>query len=109
MQPDRAPPGIDQALGAGNPSTCIVPVFQTFEQVCTSSGRNYASLLLIAHGGRDGSHAAIRDEKVLLKDRPFNRHVRGENSRPLVCPVLPMADGGSHPTCARSTRIISHV
>ena len=45
---------IDQALAAGIPSSRIVPVFQTFGQVCTSSGHK---LLPIAHGGRDGNHA----------------------------------------------------
>ena len=64
---------IDQALGAGIPSTRIVPVFQTFGQVCTSSGRQVLPLLPIAHGGRDGNHAGHLGREG-PGERPALRH-----------------------------------
>jgi hypothetical protein len=85
---------IDQALGAGIPSTRIVPIFQTFGQVCTSSGRNnYYRLPTVAE---TEIMLAIWDEKVPVKDRPFDM-AYSWGKQPMACPTLQMADGGSHP------------
>jgi hypothetical protein len=86
---------IDQALAAGIPTTRIVPVFQTFGQVCTSSDRKYSSYYRLPTVAETEAMLAVWDEKVPVKD-PTS-----------ACPTLQMADGGSHPD--RSTRIILHV
>jgi hypothetical protein len=86
---------IDQALGAGIPSTRIVPVFQTFGQVCTSSGRsNYYRLPTVAE---TEIMLAIWDEKVPVKDRPFDMAYSWGKQPTLACPTLRIADGRSHP------------
>jgi hypothetical protein len=86
---------IDQALGAGIPSTRIVPVFQTFGQVCTSSGHsNYYRLPTVAE---TEIMLSIWDEKVPVKDRPFDMAYSWAKQLTLACPTLQMADGRSHP------------
>jgi hypothetical protein len=88
---------IDQALGAGIPSTRIVPVFQTFGQVCTSSGRNYPPYYRLPTVAETEIMLAIWDEKVPVKDRPFDMAYSWGKQPTLACPTLQMADGGSHP------------
>jgi hypothetical protein len=86
---------IDQALEAGIPSTRIVPVFQTFGQVCTSSDRNhYYRLPTVAEME---IMLAIWDEKVPVKDRPFDMAYSWGKQPNSACPTLQMADGRSHP------------
>ncbi|UPJ48732.1 hypothetical protein IVB30_37920 [Bradyrhizobium sp. 200] len=85
---------IEQALEAGIPSTRIVPVFQTFGQVCTSSGRNpYYRLPTVAE---TEIMLTIWDEKVPVKDRPFDM-AYSWGKQTVACPTLQMAGGGSHP------------
>jgi hypothetical protein len=88
---------IDQALEAGIPSTRIVPVFQTFGQVCTSSGRNYSPYYRLPTVAETEMMLAIWDEKVPVKDRPFDMAYSWGKQPTLACPTLQMADGGSHP------------
>jgi hypothetical protein len=85
---------IDQALGAGIPSTRIVPVFQTFGQVCISSGQSYYRLPTVAE---TQNMLAIWDEKVPVKHRPFDMAYSWGKQPTLACPTLQMADGGSYP------------
>jgi hypothetical protein len=85
---------IDQALGAGIPSTRIVPVFQTFGQACRSSGDSYYRLPTAAE---TEIMLAIWDEKVPVKDRPFDMAYSWGKQPTLACPTLQMAGGGSHP------------
>ena len=85
---------IDQALAAGIPSSRIVPVFQTFGQVCTSSGHNYYRLPTVAE---TEMMLAIWDEKIPVEDRPFEMAYSWGKQPTLACPTLQMADGGSYP------------
>jgi hypothetical protein len=88
---------IDQALAAGIPSTRIVPVFQTFGQSCTNSGRKYAPYYRLPTVAETETMLAIWDEKVPVKDRPFDMAYSWGKQSTLACPTLQMADGGSHP------------
>ena len=88
---------IDQALAADIPSTRIVPVFQTFGQVCTSSGRKYSPYYRLPTVAETEIMLAIWDEKVPVKDRPFDMAYSWGKQSTLACPTLQMADGGSHP------------
>jgi hypothetical protein len=84
---------IDQALGAGIPSTRIVPVFQTFGQACTSSGQSYYRLPTVAE---TENMLAIWDEKVPVTHRPFDMAYSWGKQPTLACPTLQMADGRSY-------------
>jgi hypothetical protein len=84
---------IDQALMAGIPSTRIVPVFQTFGQACTT-GRAYYRLPTVAE---TEAMLAIWDEKVPVKDRPFDMAYSWGKQPTLACPTLQNADGRSYP------------
>src|SRR5689334_5073749 len=88
---------IDQALAAGIPSTRIVPVFQTFGQVCTSSSRKYSPYYRMPTVIETEMMLAIWDEKVPVKDRPFDMAYSWGKQPTLACPTLQMADGDSHP------------
>jgi hypothetical protein len=88
---------IDQALEAGIPSTRIVPVFQTFGQVCASSGRKYSPYYRLPTVAETEIMLAIWDEKVPVKDRPFDMAYSWGQQPTLTCPTLQTADGGSHP------------
>lgn len=88
---------IDQALAAGIPSTRIVPVFQTFGQVCTNSGRKYSPYYRLPTVAETEAMLAIWDEKVPVKDRPFDMAYSWGKQPSVACPTLQMADGGSHP------------
>jgi len=88
---------IDQALRAGIPSTRIVPVFQTFGQVCTSDGRKYPPYYRLPTVAETETMLAIWDEKVPVKDRPFDMAYSWGKQPTLACPTLQMADGGAHP------------
>jgi hypothetical protein len=88
---------IDQALGAGIPTTRIVPVFQTFGQVCTSSDRKSSPYYRLPTPAETEAMLAIWDEKVQMKDRPFDMAYSWGTQPTLTCPALQMADGGSHP------------
>jgi hypothetical protein len=88
---------IDRALAAGIPSTRIVPVFQTFGQVCTSSSRKYSPYYRMPTVAETEMMLAIWDEKVPVKDRPFDMAYSWGKQPTLACPTLQMADGGSHP------------
>jgi len=88
---------IEQALAAGIPSTRIVPVFQTFGQVCTSPGRAYSPYYRLPTVAETEIMLAIWDEKVPVKDRPFDMAYSWGKQPTLACPTLQMAGGGSHP------------
>jgi len=88
---------IDQALGAGIPTTRIVPVFQAFGQVCTGSDRRYAAYYRLPTVAETEAMLAIWDEKVPVKDRPFDMAYSWGKQPTLTCPTLQMADGGSLP------------
>jgi len=88
---------IEQALAAGIPSTRIVPVFQTFGQVCTSPGRAYSPYYRLPTVAETEIMLAIWDEKVPVKDRPFDMAYSWGTQPTLACPTLQMAGGGSHP------------
>jgi len=88
---------IDQALKAGIPSTRIVPVFQTFGQACTSAGRKYNPYYRLPTVAETETMLAIWDEKVPVKDRPFDMAYSWGKQPTLACPTLQMADGSSHP------------
>jgi len=88
---------IDQALGAGIPTTRIVPVFQAFGQVCTGSDRRYAAYYRLPTVAETEAMLAIWDEKVPVKDRPFDMAYSWGQQATLTCPTLQMADGGSLP------------
>ena len=89
---------IDQALAAGIPSTRIVPVFQTFGQSCTNSGRKYAPYYRLPTVAETQTMLAIWDEKVPVKDRPFDMTYSWGRQPSVACPTLQMAgDGGSQP------------
>lgn len=88
---------IDQALKAGIPSTRIVPVFQTFGQVCTSAARKYSPYYRLPTVAETEAMLAIWDEKVPVKDRPFDMAYSWGKQPTLACPTLQMADGSSHP------------
>jgi len=88
---------IDQALGAGIPTTRIVPVFQAFGQVCTGAGRRYSPYYRLPTVAETEAMLAIWDEKVPVKDRPFDMAYSWGKQPNLTCPTLQMADGGSHP------------
>jgi hypothetical protein len=89
---------IDQALAAGIPSTRIVPVFQTFGQSCTNSGRKYAPYYRLPTLAETEAMLAIWDEKVPVKDRPFDMTYSWGQQPSVACPTLRTAgDGGSQP------------
>jgi len=88
---------IDQALGAGIPTSRIVPVFQTFGQGCTNSDRRYPPYYRLPTVAETEAMLAIWDEKVPAKDRPFDMAYAWGTQATLTCPTLQMADGGSHP------------
>ena len=88
---------IEQALAAGIPSTRIVPVFQTFGQVCTSAGRDYSPYYRLPTVAETEIMLAIWDEKVPVKDRPFDMAYSWGTQPTLACPTLQIAGGGSHP------------
>jgi hypothetical protein len=89
---------IDQALAAGIPSTRIVPVFQTFGQSCTNSGRKYAPYYRLPTVAETETMLAIWDEKVPVKDRPFDMTYSWGQQPSVACPTLRTAgDGGSQP------------
>jgi len=88
---------IDQALRAGIPSTRVVPVFQTFGQACTSSGRNYSPYYRLPTLAETKTMLAIWDEKVPAKDRPFDMAYSWGRQPTVACPTLEMADGSAHP------------
>ena len=88
---------IDQALKAGIPSTRIVPVFQTFGQVCTSAARKYSPYYRLPTVAETEAMLAIWDEKVPVKDRPFDMAYSWGKQPTLACPTLQIADGSSHP------------
>jgi len=88
---------IDQALKAGIPSTRIVPIFQTFGQVCTSTARKYSPYYRLPTVAETEAMLAIWDEKVPVKDRPFDMAYSWGKQPTLACPTLQMADGGAHP------------
>jgi hypothetical protein len=88
---------IDQALGAGISTTRIVPVFQTFGQVCTGSDRRYSPYYRLPTVAETEAMLAIWDEKVPVRDRPFDMAYSWGTQPGLTCPALQMADGGSHP------------
>ncbi len=88
---------IDQALGAGIPATRIVPVFQTFGQGCTSSDRRYSPYYRLPTVAETEMMLAIWDEKVPVKERPFDMAYSWGQQPTLTCPTLQTADGGSHP------------
>jgi len=85
---------IEQALAAGIAATKIVPVFQAFGQACTRSGQNYYRLPTVAE-----TEAMLRiwDEKVPVKDRPFDMVYSWGEQPTLACPTLKRADGSSYP------------
>jgi hypothetical protein len=85
---------IDLALAAGIPSTRIVPVFQSFGQSCTTSNRNYYRLPTVAE---TEAMLAIWDEKVPVKDRPFDMAYSWGIQPHVACPALQTADGRSYP------------
>ena len=85
---------IDQALAAGIPSSRIVPVFQAFGQVCTSSGRNYYRMPTAAE---TEIMLTIWDEKIPVEHRPFDMTYSWGKQPTLACPTLQTADGGSFP------------
>jgi len=88
---------IDQALAAGIPSTSIVPVFQTFGQICTSSRRKYSPYYRLPTVAETEIMLGIWDEKVSVKDRPFDMAYSWGKQPAVACPTLQMADGGSQP------------
>ena len=88
---------IDQALRAGVPSTRVVPVFQTFGQACTSSARNYSPYYRLPTVAETETMLAIWDEKVPVKDRPFDMAYSGGKQPTVACPTLQMAEGSSQP------------
>jgi hypothetical protein len=88
---------IDQALAAGIPSTRIVPVFQTFGQVCTSSRRKYSPYYRMPTLVETEIMLGIWDEKVPVKDRPFDMAYSWAKQPAVACPTLQMADGSSQP------------
>jgi hypothetical protein len=85
---------IDQALGAGIPSSRIVPVFQTFGQACRSSGDSYYRLPTAAE---TEIMLAIWDEKVPVEHRPFDMAYSWGKQPTLACPTLQMSDGRLYP------------
>jgi len=88
---------IDQALAAGIPSSRIVPVFQTFGQVCISSRRKYSPYYRLPTVVETEIMLGIWDEKVPVKDRPFDMAYSWGKQPAVACPTLQMADGGSQP------------
>jgi len=85
---------IDQALAAGIPTTRIVPVFQTFGQACTDSGKNYYRLPTVAE---TETMLGVWDEKVPVEDRPFDMVYSWGEQPTLACPTLQRASGSSYP------------
>ena len=88
---------IDLALAAGIPSTRIVPVFQTFGQICTSSRAKYSPYYRLPTVVETEIMMSIWDEKVPVKDRPFDMAYSWGKQPAVACPTLQMADGGSQP------------
>jgi len=88
---------IDQALAAGIPSTRIVPVFQTFGQVCIGSRGKYSPYYRLPTVVETEIMLGIWDEKVPVKDRPFDMAYSWGKQPTVACPTLQMADGGSQP------------
>jgi hypothetical protein len=88
---------IDQALAAGIPSTRIVPVFQTFGQVCISSRGKHSPYYRLPTMVETEIMLGIWDEKVPAKDRPFDMAYSWGKQPTVACPTLQMADGGSQP------------
>lgn len=88
---------IDQALAAGIPSTRIVPVFQTFGQVCTNSRGKHSPYYRLPTVAETEIMLGIWDEKVPVKDRPFDMAYSWGRQPTVACPSLQMADGGSQP------------
>lgn len=88
---------IDQALAAGIPSTRIVPVFQTFGQICTNPRRKYSPYYRLPTVVETEIMLRIWDEKVPVKDRPFDMAYSWGKQPTVACPTLQMADGASRP------------
>lgn len=88
---------IDQALAAGIPSTRIVPVLQTFGQICTSSRGKYSPYYRLPTVVETEIMLGIWDEKVPVKDRPFDMAYSWGKQPTVACPTLQMADGVSQP------------
>lgn len=88
---------IDQAFEAGIPTTRIVPVFQTFGQVCTSARRSYAPFYRLPTVAETEIMLTIWDEKIPMGDRPFDMAYSWGEQATLACPTLRGADGGVHP------------
>ena len=88
---------IDQALAAGIPSTRIVPVFQTFGQVCINSRGKHSPYYRLPTVAETEIMLGIWDEKVPVKDRPFDMAYSWGKQPTVACPSLQMADGGSQP------------
>ena len=88
---------IDQALEAGIPAARIVPIFQAFGQLCTNSGRKYPPYYRLPTVAETEMMLSIWDEKVPVKDRPFDMAYSWGKQPATACPTLQMADGGSHP------------
>ena len=88
---------LDQAFEAGIPTTRIVPVFQTFGQVCTSARRSYAPYYRLPTVAETEMMLTIWDEKIPVKDRPFDMAYSWGEQPTLACPTLQVADGGVHP------------
>jgi hypothetical protein len=88
---------IDQALEAGIPAARIVPIFQAFGQLCTNSDRKYPPYYRLPTVAETEMMLSIWDEKVPVKDRPFDMAYSWGKQPATACPTLQMADGGSHP------------
>lgn len=88
---------IDQALAAGILSTRIVPVFQTFGQICISSRGKKSPYYRLPTLVETEMMVGIWDEKAPVKDRPFDMAYSWGKQPTVACPTLQMADGGSQP------------
>jgi hypothetical protein len=98
---------IDRALAAGIPSTRMVPVFQTFGQVCTSSSRKYSPYYRMPTVAETEMMLAIWDEKVPVKTGLSIWRTLGENSRRWLALRFRWRTAVRTQTYARSTRVIS--
>lgn len=88
---------IDQALAAGIPSNRIVPVLQTFGQICISSRGKRSPYYRLPTLVETEMMLGIWDEKVPVKERPFDMAYSWGKQPAVACPTLQMADGGSQP------------
>jgi hypothetical protein len=88
---------IDQALAAGIPRTRIVPVLQAFGQICVSSRGKNSPYYRLPTLVETEIMLGIWDEKVPVKDRPFDMTYSWGRQASVACPTLQMADGGSQP------------